>query len=138
MRTKAQPNEDPESPLEPPIIIVGDGQVELFRSTSRVAADVEAVDAELFKGYDSKGRPVRITGEYKRGKTWFGLGWVSDGRTTVEAISDQPTQAEELRLALSDWWKRTGGLANSKAAASRENATLEELIIAIVARDGIS
>jgi hypothetical protein len=137
MSTKAQPNEDTVSPLEPPIIIVGDGQVELYRSTSRVAAAVEAVDAELFKGYDSKGRPVRITGEFKQGKFWFGLGWVEDGPTTVEAISDQPTHAEELRIALRDWWMRTGGTPNAKAAASQENATLEELIIAIAARDGI-
>jgi hypothetical protein len=138
MRTRAQPREDTESPLEPPIIVVGDGQVELYRSTSRVAADVEAVDAELFRGYDSKGRPVRISGEFKQGKWWFGLGWVSNGPVTVEAISDQPTHAEELRIALRDWWMRTGGAANAKAAASRENATLEELIIAIAARDGIN
>ena len=138
MRTKTQPSEDTEGRLEPPIIIVGDGQVELYRSTSRVAADVEAVDAALYKGYDSKGRPVRIEGEFKEGKGWFGLRWVSNGPVTVEAISDQPTHAQELRIALRDWWMRTGGAANARATASQENATLEELIIAIAARDGIS
>jgi len=137
MRTRTRLGESTESPLEPPIIIIGDGEVELYRSTSRLAASVEAVDAELFRGYDSKGRPVRITGEFKQGKWWFGLGWVSNGPVTVEAISDQPTHAEELRLALRDWWTRTGGAVNSKAAASGENATLEELIIAIAVRDGI-
>jgi hypothetical protein len=138
MGTREQSREDTESPLEPPIIIVGDGQVELYRSTSRLAASVEAVDAELFKGYDSKGRPVRITGEFKRGKWWFGIGWISNGPVTVEAVSDQPTHAKELRLALRDWWTRTGGATDTAAAASRENATLEELITAIATRDGIT
>jgi hypothetical protein len=137
VRDRAQPSEDTGSSLEPPIIIVGDGEVQMFRSTSRLAADVEAVDAGLFKGYDSKGRPVRITGKFESGRGWFGIRWVSNGPVTIEAISDQPTHAEELRLALRDWWTRTGGATDTAAAASQENATLEELITAIAARDGI-
>ena len=34
-------------PIEPPVIAVGDGQLELFRSPDRLAGSIEAVDAEL-------------------------------------------------------------------------------------------
>jgi hypothetical protein len=87
---------------------------------------VEAVDAELHKAYDSKGRPVGLRGQYQEGKDFggklFGLGWVEN---------------EELRLALLDWWVRTGGSSRVSAEAGAAEWTLDALVKKIADRDGI-
>jgi hypothetical protein len=124
-------------PPEPPIIIVGDGQVELFSNSHAVERSVEAVDAELYRVYDSRGRPMRISGEYKKGKT-LGVSWVGSGSVTVEPTSDEPSGAEELRVALLDWWERTGGSTGTIPEASSKDWPLARLVGAIAARDGIS
>jgi hypothetical protein len=123
-------------PLEPPIIIVGDGQVELFSNSQSVQRSVEAVDAGLFRVYDSRGRPMRIAGQYQKGKT-LGVSWGDGGSVTVEAMSDEPSGAEELRVALLDWWERTGGSTGTIAEASSKDWPLARLVGAIAARDGV-
>jgi hypothetical protein len=128
-------------PLEPPIIIVGDGQVEFYSSLPRLEGSVEACDAELYKAYDSKGRPIGLRGQYQEGKYFggklFGLGWVKNGPVTAEALSDEPSHVEELRLALLDWWVRTGGSSRVSAEAGASEWTLDAFVKKIADRDGI-
>jgi len=123
--------------LEPPIIMVGDGQVELYADVARAADSVEAVDAQLYKAYDRKGRPVRVTGEFQEGESWLGLSWVQNGDVTIEPASGQPTHAAELREALMDWWSRTGGVVRTAVAPAELEWTLDQLVDAIAKRDGV-
>lgn len=116
---------------EPPIIIVGDGQVELFGSLRRLEGCVEAVDAQLYRAYDSKGRPVRLTGQYKESK-FLWLRWINNGAVTAEAANDQPIHADQLRQALVEWWTRTGS-----ADRPADDWSLDQLVSAIAARDGV-
>ena len=122
--------------LEPPIVLVGDGQVELFASVRGIASSVEGVDADLYKGYDSKGRPVEVHGQYASGSV-LGVGWVRSGPVSTEATSDEPSQAEELRNALLDWWIRTGGAKRTKAEESASTWSLGQLVSRIAERDGV-
>jgi hypothetical protein len=124
-------------PPDPPIILVGDGQVEFFSNSHAVERSVEAVDAESYKVYDARGRPMRISGQYKKGKT-LGVSWVDSGSVTVEATSDEPSGAEELRVALLDWWERTGGSTRTVAEASSKDWPLARLVGAIAVRDGVA
>ncbi len=125
-------------PIEPPIILVGDGQVEMFQNADSVARNVEAIDAQLYKAYDVKGRPIRISGKFKTSGGWFGIRLVTeDGPVTVELISDEPSHAEELRAALVDWWIRTRYVTPASPPPSEERWALAELVAAIVERDGI-
>jgi len=123
-------------PIEAPIIIVGDGQVELFNSTGNVEGDVEAVDAELYRAYDSKGRPVRLIGQYTEGR-FLGLGWVNSGAVSATLAGEEPTHAEELRVALVDWWTRTGGCTRRGVEPDAAKWTLDQLVEAIATRDGV-
>ncbi len=123
-------------PIESPVIAVGDGQLELFRSPDRLASSIEAVDAELYRGYDAKGRPLRITGQYKQSRGWFGIMSIENGPVTVELLTEDPFQAEELRLALVDYWNRTGGADRARPPAP-DAWSLADLVAAIAARDGI-
>lgn len=126
-----------DMPIEPPVIAVGDGQLELFRSPDRLAGCIEAVDAELYRGYDAKGRPLQITGEYKQSRGWLGIGTIENGPVTVALISEDTSHAEELRLALLDWWNRTGGSRLALPAGPPEAWGLADLVAAVAARDGI-
>jgi hypothetical protein len=122
---------------EPPIIIVGDGQVEFFSSPEAVEGHVEAVDAELYRVYDSKGRRLRISGQYEQGKT-LGVTWIDNGSVSVAATTDETSGADDLRLALLDWWERTGGSTRTIAEASSKDWPLARLVGAIAARDGVA
>ncbi len=125
-------------PIEPPIILVGDGQVEMFHDADSVARNVEAIDAQLYKAYDVKGRPIRISGKFKTSGGWLGIRLVADDSpVTVELLSDEPSHAEELRAALVDWWIRTGYVAPASPPPSAERWALAELVAAIAERDGI-
>lgn len=116
--------------LEPPIIIVGDGQVEMFGSTQRLEACIEAVDAHLYRAYDSKGRPVRLTGQYKE-RRFLWLRWVTKGAVTAEAANDEPPQAEQLREALLEWWGRTGGADRAGSSEGFAQRGLDQMLRAI-------
>jgi hypothetical protein len=56
----------------------------------------------------------------------------------VEATTDEPSCAEDLRLALVDWWARTGGSTRTVAEASSKDWPLERLVSAIAHRDGVA
>ena len=122
--------------LEPPIVLVGDGQVELFASLPNIEKSIEACDAELYKGYDSKGRPVDLRGQYASGSV-LGVGWVTNGAASADAASDEPSHAEELRSALLEWWIRTGGAKRDGLDESSSTWTLSQLVSQITERDGV-
>lgn len=122
--------------LEPPIVLVGDGQVELFGSLPSVAKSVEACDAGLYKGYDSKGRPIDVRGQYSSGSL-LGVGWVKNGAVSAVATSEEPSHAEELRSALLEWWIRTGGAKEGGLDEPSSTWSLDQLVSTIAARDGV-
>jgi hypothetical protein len=125
-------------PIEPPVIAVGDGQLELFRSPDSLARSIEAVDAEEYRGYDAKGRPLRITGRFRESRGgWFGMGTIDNGPVSVALISEDTSHAEELRHALLDWWIRTGGSSRPLPAGPPEAWGLADLVAAVAARDGV-
>ena len=116
--------------MKPPIIIVGDGQVEVFSSLNSLKQSLEAVDAELYQAYDSDGQALQLNGHCEEG-SWLGIRWLRNGTVTLDAYEEPMMRVDELRRALLDWWNRTGG----KDDAS--NWSLEELLAAIVCRDGV-
>lgn len=119
------------------MIAVGDGQLKLFRSPDRLAGSIEAVDAQLYRGYDAKGRPLQITGQYTQSRGWFGIRSINNGPVTVTLTTEDPSHAEELRLALLEFWNRTGGADRTRPTSSPEAWSLGDLLAAVAARDGI-
>ena len=91
-------------PIEPPIILVGDGQVEMFQNADSVARNVEAIDAQLYKAYDVKGRPIRISGKFKTSGGWLGISLVTeDGPVTVSLqslVNERPQHHLKAHRAL--------------------------------------
>jgi hypothetical protein len=109
-------------------ILVGDGQVELYSKREFLEGAVEAVDASLFRVFDGDGREYTLSGEYSKRK-FLGLHWVDSRKTTLGPSTT--SNPEVLRVALLDWWLRTGG---EQTAASWN---LLELLQAVATRDGV-
>jgi hypothetical protein len=86
------------------------------------------MDVSLFGVFDTDGRQYTLSGEYSEGK-FLGLHWVDSQRTTLRPSTTINPGA--LRVALLDWWLRTGG---EQGAASWK---LPELLQAIATRDGV-
>ena len=116
--------------IEPPIIIVGDGQVELFASAAALEGAIEAVDAKLYRAYDSRGHALRLTGVFREGTT-LGLRWVKNASVALEPIAEVSPRTEELRAELLDWWRRTAGSGDASSWS------LEDLVSAVAKRDGV-
>lgn len=121
--------------MESPLVLVGGGQLELVRGLQELRAAVEAVDAQLYRAYDAKGRHIRLAGKYDEQRL-LGLTVVSSGEVTAEVADHEPGHAEELRLALAEWWTRTGGATRQDPSPGAETWSLERLIAAVMARDG--
>ena len=117
--------------MTPPIILVGDGQVELFADAPSVEVGVEAIDAQLYQAFDSLGRVMRLTGEFAEGSA-LGARWVENGRLSLQLLPDEPPHVEELQAALLAWWRRTRGIPEASTWS------LAELVAAIATRDGVT
>src|SRR5688572_9459410 len=117
-------------PITSPIILVGDGQVELFADAPSVEVGVEAIDAQLYQAFDSLGRVIRLAGDFAEGST-LGARWVESGRVSLQPLPDEPPHVAELQAALLAWWQRTRGIPEASTWS------LAELIAAIATRDGV-
>lgn len=101
-------------PMKPPIIIVEDGDLQLYPSARDAALDLEAMDVRdgIYTAYDSEGRLLKL-----------GIKADKSESVTIEPGGEpDPTRAAELREALGRF------LANVMKKASLEKAELPELI----------
>lgn len=121
--------------MKTPIILYGDGGVDLFKSLAEAESYAEPIDVRNheYVAYDSEGRKLqlRIEEEVLTGR--LGIGKTVKEIVRIIQVDEIPTHADELKNIL------RSALENLGAPSERlRTATLQELVIASTQKIGFS
>ena len=119
------------SGLRTPLVLVGDGQVELYRDVASVEREVEFADAHRYRLYDASGKVLSLEGERERAQGFLFGTLLKVQRVVVQAQAEPRSEPDILREALVDWLQRTKGYLEP-------GLDLQQLLQLVADRDGIT